>query len=376
MTRKVLLPWLALCFAGCATEDRAADGGGGIEIPNGIEMSVSDSLGKPVVGARVRVVAGDDWASLVASGANPVLDSALTNEQGLVKVPRCSGNCWIEAVSGDAGARQRAPDGATLALFMLGSSPLVGQIPSGSPKAGSIRLAGTNQVALVDASGEFSFDRVIRGSYTLVAEGFAQGPLPAGSVLVGSMGVEALEVGIDTSALLLDNFSDGDVVWAQTNILGACYWWHDADGDKPKVFGVPSINDLIVDSAGQHWARIRVDTTLARYSWANFGLYLGDLPRRLPTLERLRAVHLRVRGEGSWQLKLNRDSSGVGADRVVQIPLTSQWTDVVLPIAAFSAGGAKGWRLQNFVFEAKLPGNIEIARVALEGVTLQDWKLP
>lgn len=376
MIRKPLLPWIALLLAGCASEERAAGSGGGIEIPNGIEMTVSDSFGRPVAGARVRVVAGEDWASLVASGTSPVLDSFLTDDQGRVKVPRCGGNCWIEAVSGSAGARERSPDGSSLALFMYGSTALGGQIPSTSPRAGSIRLAGTALSARVDAAGRFSFDKVLRGAYTLVAEGFPAGPLPAGSALVGARGVEDLQVDIDTSALLLDDFSDLDLVWAQKNVFGPCYWWHDADGDKPKVFGVPSVNELVIDSAGTRQARIRVDTSLARFSWANFGLYMGDRTRRLPDLEHLRAVHLRVRGAGSWQLKLNRDSSKVSADLVASIPLTGDWTDVRLPLSSFSGSGTKGWRLQNFVFESKLPGEIEIDRVALEGVSLRDWRFP
>lgn len=375
MTRKSLLPWIALLMGGCASEERAA-GGGGIEIPNGIEMTVSDSFGKPVVGARVRVVAGDDWASLVASGASPVLDSALTDERGRATVPRCAGRCWIEAVSGNAGARERSPDGSSLSLSMLGSSPLDGRIPTGSPRAGRIRLSGTDQVAQVDLSGGFSFARVIRGAYTLVAEGLPGGPLPAGSAQVGARGVEDLKVEIDTNALLLDDYSDVDVVWAQTNMFGPRYWWHDADGDKAKVFGVASINDLVVDSAGTRFARIRVDTTLARFSWANFGLEMGERNIRLPDLGNLRAVHFRVRGAGSWILKLNRDSADTRSDLVASIPLTADWTDVRLPLAVFSGSGRKGWRLKNFVFETNLPGVLEIDRVALEGVTLLDWRLP
>lgn len=375
MRSRVWLAWSILLLVGCASDDpERVTGGGGIEIPNGIDMSVVDSTGKPVAGARLQVVAGDDWASLVSAGASPVLDSAVTDAAGRVRIPKCEGTCWVEVVSGSVGARAAIVDGASLTLAMSGMTTVSGQIPASAPKVSRMRLCGTDRVATVDGTGRFDLRGVIRGRYSLVAEGVVgKGPLPAGAAVVGYTGVEAVQVAIDTSGVLLDDFTDGDVVWSLGNMFGASYWWLDASGPTEDVFGISTMAQGIHDSAGSRWLGVVVDTTAAKFTWANFGLDLGVPTRRLPLMDRLTAVRFRARGAGNWTLILNRDSSGVSADSKLVLPVASDWTSFRFPVSAFAPVVPRGWRLRNFVFETQEPGRLEIDDVVLEGVGLQDW---
>lgn len=364
----------ALVLVGCASDDRVS-GGGGIEIPNGIDMAVLDSAGKPVVSARVRVIAGDDWASLVASGAIPVLDSATTDAQGRASVERCEGSCWIEVVAGAAGARIASDAGSSLTLALSARARVVGQIPAGMPLAARMRLAGTDLVVPVDVDGRFEFDGVVRGGYALVAEGVGgHGLLPAGGAVVGWAGTEKVGVALDTSALLLDDFSDGDVVWSLRDVFGASYWWYDASIAPASVFGISAMTQSVIDSAGSRWVAMRVDTAAGHVDWANFGLDLGKADRLLPTLARLRAVRMKIRGSGSWKLILSRDSSGVLADLQTDLAPTSDWNVVRIPVSAFGDVGSRAWRLRNFVFWTSAAGTLEIDDVALEGLSIEDWQ--
>lgn len=375
MRRGLSFGALALLLVACS-DDKSA-GGGGIEIPNGIEMAVVDSLGKPAVGVRVRVLAGDDWASLVASGASPVLDSTTTDAQGKAVIPSRDGNFWVEARSASGSAR--AASGDILSHLMLAApASLNGRIPTTSPRPVRMRLAGTDLVAAVDASGSFTFHDVIRGGYALVAEGAkaGAGPLPAGSARVGYDGSAKLDVRIDTSGILLDDFSDGDVAWGLGDVFGPAWWWMNASEPRDSVFGVGGVEKTIRDSAGLRW--MRVDVVKAT-SWANFGLDLGYPEHRLPSIAKISAIRMRARGTGSWNVKLScysdakTETSSMSGVIVLD---DSAWTDVRVPLSSFPSAIPLPNRLRNLVFWTDKPGTLEIDDVALEGVGLQDWLNP
>lgn len=375
MRRGLSFGALALLLVACS-DDKSA-GGGGIEIPNGIEMAVVDSLGAPAVGARVRVLAGDDWASLVASGASPVLDSATTDAQGKAVIPDRRGNFWVEVRSASGSARASSGEIASR-LWLAAPASLVGRIPTSSPRPVRMRLAGTDLVANVDASGNFAFHDVIRGGYALVAEGAkaGAGPLPAGTASVGVGGSAKIDVRIDTSGILLDDFSDGDVAWGLGNVFGPAWWWMDASEPRDTVFGVDDVKKTIQDSAGSRWMRVNV---VKVSSWANFGLDLGYPERRLPSIARISAIRMRVRGTGSWSMKLScySDAKTETSSESGKLVFDEYaWTEVRVPLTSFQPAIALPNRLRNIVFWTDAPGTLEIDDVALEGVGLQDWLNP
>lgn len=381
MTSRLSLGLLAFLLASCASDDRSA-GGGGIEIPNGIDMAVTDSVGAPIAAARVLVLAGDDWASLVSSSASPVLDSALTDANGKVRLPAREGRWWIEVEAASGGARASSLDGSNLSLVLAATAPLAGQIPPESPRPKRMRLAGTDRVATVDASGRFYFPAVIRGSYALVAEGVgANGPIPAGTAVVDSAGVRKIAVHLDTSALLLDDFSDGDVAWSLRDVFGVAYWWLTANDSAKKIFGIATASEAIQSDSTSRWMGVKVSNAEGTLSWANFGLDLGLPTHRLPSLAHLAAVRMRVRGSGKWSLLLNVDNGGESLDWNAPLTLDSTtWTTVRIPVSAFTASTSNvplaNVRLRNFVFWTNAAGAIDIDDIALEGVSLQDWVLP
>ncbi|HOX51183.1 MAG TPA: hypothetical protein PKY05_06835, partial [Fibrobacteria bacterium] len=76
---------MAMGVAGCG---QGEVGGGGIEIPNGVDLKVTVSSGEgtdPAQGMRVRLLARDSWAQRWSDGKPVVLDSALTDASGQVR---------------------------------------------------------------------------------------------------------------------------------------------------------------------------------------------------------------------------------------------------------------------------------------------------
>jgi len=374
----------AAVLAGCSTGDRSA-GGGGIEIPNGVTVVAKDSLGQPVAGARVRVLAAQDWVARLALGGSPVLDSATTDAHGMVTVPSRPESFWIEFEGSAGSARLSSLDGATQVAMLAPTLPVDGQIPSGEPVPARMRLAGTSQVSSVDATGRFRFSKVIRGQYALIAEGIgSRSGESAGDVVVGSGGVEHMGIHIDTTGVLLDDFTDGDLAWSLRELFGYMTWWRNADvpvDSLPKVFGISTLSQAIQCSGNACWLGFTVSDSLP-VSWANFGLELGQHASRLPSVAHLAAVRFKARGTGAWSLILATDSVGTTSTWSSLIALDTGWKTIRIPateirlITATSRSLPGNTRLRNLVFQTAGPGSLAIDDVVLEGVGLQDWVLP
>lgn len=375
--------WLALLagiVAGCSSPDRST-GGGGIEIPNGIKVAVRDSMGRPVVGARVLVLAGDAWVSRLSSGLDPVLDSAWSGSDGDVVVERPAEGVWIEVHASAGSARLSSRDGSSVHAVLSEPVVLAGTLPPGQPHPDLLRLAGTSLTAVVDDQGRFSFPEAPQGSYALVAQS-SDGRSLVGEALLSPQGVERLRLSPDPSSIVLDDFLDGDVDWSLRGLFGPAYWWINAEVPRDSLFRVFGVTEAIEavrgDSTGK-WLGVQVSKAFLSPAWSNFGLDLGLLTGRLPHLGGLTAVRVKVRGRGAWYLKLATDSAGRDQSWRADFRVDSTWTTIRIPLDSlrdeFLAPRTLGrpYRLRNIVFQTQGEGALEVDDLALEGVRLEDW---
>lgn len=377
---RLWLGLLVLIAAGCSSPDRST-GGGGIEIPNGIEVVVRDSMGRPVAGARVLILAGDAWVARLAAGLDPVLDSARSGSDGKVVVQRPSEAVWVEVHGAAGSARLASRDGTPVHAVLAEPVALSGQLPAGIAIPQRLRLAGTALTATVDAQGRFAFPEAAQGSYALVAESSSKRSL-VGDAVLSPQGIERLRLAGDSSGILLDDFLDGDVGWALNGLFGPAYWWLNAEvpfDSLVRVFGVSRTIEAIRTDATGTWLGVSVSKAALSPTWSNFGLDLGLLTGRLPHMGALAAVRFRVRGTGSWSLRLATDSAGRVQTWKAPIVPDSIWSTVRIPVASlrdeFDAPRTIGtaYRLRNLVFQTEGEGTLEVDDVVLEGVHLEDW---
>lgn len=377
--------WLAGCGAGTET---VAGSGGGIEIPNGLVVTVVDAAGAPLQGAKVQHLAGSRWGELAGAGAAVVLDSGVTDARGQVQLPNSGADGWIEARSGSKGVRLRVDSAGTVRAQIAASlHSLAGTWPDSLPVPQRLWLAGTGRSVVPTAAGEFRFDSLPEGGYSFVAQ-TSSGLHDAGAAILGGQGLERFELGMDTSGMLLDDFEDGDVRWRQVPLFGAGYWWRMANnslGGLQAVFGESDIAKSVVSDGNGRYLSMQVSAAAMSVSpWANFGVSLGT-GYVFPDQRKLTGVRVKVRGKGVWTLGLNvRSSKGVEVWRTTALSIDTAWQTLRLPASAFvrveggetgSWGAVKRW-VTTPIFQTAQDGFLEVDDLVFEGISVGDWSRP
>lgn len=355
-------------------------GGGGIEIPNGLDLKVTASGTRPVAGVQVRLLARDSWGQRWLGGAPEVLDSAVTDSFGQAHFAvRADEGYWVEALSGSVGGRLNvdAPGQRTLDLEPLSS--LDGVIDSGGRANVLVRLWGSLRTARTDSQGRFRFDSLPQGSWSLVGRGAGERQIATiGHVEVGLNPKHAAGFRVDSTNIVLDNFADGNSVWALADHFGfGGYWWMASSSPVKGVFGVDGAWQSIVDSAGAWWISAKVAKLAPPNPWANIGLNLGSQTSVLPDFSHATAIRLRVRGHGNWRFRLiERRVSDLG-EWDQNLALLPEWSEIVVPMSAFRGEGepfsGSPRRIREIVFQTEAAGSIEISKVSVEGLALSDW---
>lgn len=371
MNSRGILGCAAVCLlAGCASQadDVAGNNGGGIEIPNGLTVAVKDSLGKPVAHAQVRRLAASHWSELVQAGKGVLFETALTDSNGLASLSWELGtDAWIEALdSAGRGVRASVSDSGTLSLQVAKLRSLAGTWPDSLPKPSRLQLAGTTRSVAPDVAGAFVFDSLPQGTYDLIAEVNAFLHL-AGSGKTNSQAPATFSVSLDTGAVVLDDFADGNNAWKLVNLFGAGYWW---------VLNQDVSKAIVSDSGHYHFHFSLSDSAVP--SWSNFGLSL-DSSQPHPSLGMLRNLRMTMRGEGRWTVLLTAsDASGKENIWQASLALDSSWgtrrlapSAFAMPSSAAKLGGSD--RLVKLVFQVEGRGWADLRDVALEGVSLGDW---
>jgi hypothetical protein len=381
-----ILCGLAACLCvGCASQadDVAGNNGGGIEIPNGLTVVVKDSAGGVVAGAHVRRLAASRWSELAQAGKAVVLDDALTDADGKASLSWEKGSdAWIEVLDGASrGVRAAASDSGRMSVQVAALQRLSGTWPDSLLRPSRLRLAGTARYSSLDASGNFVFDAVPQGAYELVAE-VAEVLHPAGSGNVDGQGTQQLALSLDTGALVLDDFKDGDNIWKLTDLFGPGYWWiSSSETDTKKVFGIESTVQAIHSDSGRHYFGVVVSETDTSV-WSNFGVSMGS-GYVYPDVQNMRDLRMTVRGGGHWRAILNvADESGNSEmwQTSDTLPVDSTWKTLRLRPENFRlvADPAKAWtgtkRLLKPILQVQGGGWMDLREIALEGVPLEAWR--
>ena len=384
MNLRGILGCAAACLlAGCASQadDVAGNNGGGIEIPNGLTVTVKDSLGKPVAKARVRRLAASRWSELMQAGKPVLLETAVTNADGKASLAwEPETDAWIEVLdSAGRGVRKSVNDSGTMALQVAALRQLSGTWPSDLPKPTRLQLAGTAHSCALNASGNFSFDSLPQGNYGVVAEVDAA-LHPAGNAKIDTQGKTQLSLSLDTGAMVLDDFEDGDNVWKLSGLFGPGYWWISSKDTVKKVFGIESTVQAIQSDSGRHYFGVVVseaDTS----AWSNFGISMGS-GYAYPNILNMRDLRVTVRGRGHWRAVVNVMNAS-GNSEMWQtsdtLSVDSTWKTLRLRSQDFYlvADPAKTWtgtkRLVTPILQIQGGGWMDLREIALEGVTLENW---
>ncbi|MBK8801280.1 MAG: hypothetical protein IPN71_04345 [Fibrobacteres bacterium] len=368
---------VAFMMAGCGQGEL---GGGGIEIPNGVELQVTVSGARSLEGVQVRLLARDSWAQRWTEGRPVVLDSARTDPSGQVRFSvRTDEGYWVEALDGGVGGRLNvdAPGERTLNLSPL--SALEGTIDSPQRSGVLVRLWGSTRTVRTDSLGMFRFDSLPQGRWSLVGHGDALRRIASiGRLDVGGQQLVASGLRLDTAGLLLDDFADSNSIWALDGQFGnGGYWWVSSKAPLQDVFGVDGAWQSITGAVGQRRISVRADLGNMLQPWANVGLNFGSTTSVLPDFSKAKSVRVRLRGQGTWMARL---AERKGEDLITwdrPLPVGSDWTEIVLPIETFvgpeaSFSSRARW-IRELVFQTQESGTLEISRVWVDGLALSDW---
>lgn len=366
---------LLLALWGCGDGNM---GGGGIEVPNGLNVTVTSTGAAAPRGAKVRLLARESWSARIASGTSVALDSAWTDSTGHVgfRLPSNKEGWWIEVVSESMGVRAQGDGPGNVSVDLRPLSKLSGSLGAGPIAGVSVHLAGSDRVAVTDAAGRFQFDSLPQGVWNLVARPHkAMAALATVDLALAPASVQGLSV--DTTAVLLDDFSDGSNVWNLHGIFGSGYWWLASADTIAKVFGTTSTSNMIRTDGSAYWLSASVATPVG--SWAGVGIDMGLATGFLPELSGFTGVRVRCRGNGSWTFALD-DLSSPNNNWTAALTLDTAWSTVRIPASALARGGdvwnSAPRRIRQIVFQTTNPGKIEIGGVWLEGASLSDWKGP
>lgn len=380
--REILSCAVTCLMVGCASQvdDVAGNNGGGIEIPNGMSVAVKDSLGRPVANARVMRLAASRWSELRQAGRPVLLETAVTDGNGLANLTWQKGmDAWIEVLDRSGrGVRTSVKDSTAISLQVAALQRLTVTWPGNFQKPSSLQLAGTTRSSTLNDSGKFIFDSLPQGAYALVAQLDTTLQL-AGRVSV-SKGGQQLSLNLDTGAMVLDDFKDGDNIWKLSDLFGAGYWWISSKDTVKKVFGIESTAQAIRDDLGQPYFGVVVSETDASV-WSNFGVSMGA-GYVYPNISNMRDLRVTVRGRGQWRAVVNVMNAS-GDTEMWQttdtLPVDSTWKTLRLKPQNFylPADPTVAWtgvkRLVTPILQIQGGGWMDLREIALEGVTLEDW---
>lgn len=372
-------------LAGCGSDSQVG-GGGGIEIPNGLNLTVNASDNQPASGVAVRVLARESWLQRTLLGGSVVLDSGVTDDQGRasLQVPTGEGY-WVEATRGSQGVRLEGSGTDPQSVVLASLSRLSGVVTD-SPRAGiRVRLAGTSRTTLTDAQGRFQFDGLPQSGYSLVSQD--EGTRTLSRLGKAQLGGQSLDVAVNLPApgtLVLDDFADGDNVWALRDLFGTAYWWLAASGEAgvKGAFGVDGVwKAMQSDGSGNHWIGAVLDgTSLGSSPWAGVGLDMGPSTGWLPDLSKATALRIRVRGRGIWNLNLIEKRGTTEVTWASPVSLDTIWTEIRIPTADLqsTAGPSETWGSQERVIrqillQTSAGGQLDLGELAVEGTSLADW---
>jgi hypothetical protein len=203
-----------------------------------------------------------------------------------------------------------------------------------------------------------------------------------GGAVVGYQPRDILTKASDTGSVVLDDFSDGDNVWALTDLFGSAYWWIAASGeDLTSVFGVDGSLKAIQSDSTRRWMGITVDgSRLGGNPWAGLGLDLFPTGGTFPDFSAATSIRVQVRGQGAWNLNVIEERGDSMVTWAAAIPVDSTWSTrrIATSDLAPTSGSPEAWnarrrKIRQFMFQTSASGRLDLGELAVESATLGDW---
>jgi|GEM_PF-2681718 len=371
--------------------------GGGIEIPNGVQASitvrVTDSAGMALSNMPMQLVAGESWASRTQSGKSVVLDSVVTDSLGVVRLDVTESRVFLLARRGNQGVcialQPRDSAGHDRANPLPVPLRTLGRIALKSTMSQNLAVYGTPWHLLEKAGGaEYLLDSIPQGDYMPVgieASGLKMGQTI--SVRFDTLTDVAAMVFSNPENLMIANFENRRVlgIWDPMHVGG--YWWATASVDGVNSwdhFGMKRLEDLLDSVDGNVYAGVKVAFVDSGASVANFGLDFSTEPVNT-NLSKAGYISFLARGAGLWVFYVQtQDSSGAHSLRWMHpFALTPNWTRYEIPMTSFvcESDSLEIWgqatRLgTNIFWQTAKNGNIDVDDVVLGGLHFIDWVDP
>ena len=298
----LLLALSPLALAGCGDESAGTT----TETTNGIVVAsgvVARLDGTPARGALVRLIDDEHWLERVSGGLSPTLDSAYADADGRFALRGKTGRANVQADDGDQAVLLRldSAGGEDLEVKLDTAASLEGSVPREGTSGSRFLLSGTAYGADL-ADGEYSFAKVAKGNYAIVAALGSGGDETLRSV--ASVGVKAAAQekdfeNLDTAKVMVDDFDDAEDLTTLGRIIGAGWRYHGTDAPSK------ASRELVSEGA---WSgrSLRAKFTLAAedtLAWGTVGLFFGDYGESFD-LTGLQAVEFRAKGHGLFEFSL------------------------------------------------------------------------
>ena len=352
-----LLYSCVLALLACSSKHEVAGGGIWDETENGVAVLVSDSAGKPIASARVRLLPLSAWSANVLAGQSPVQDSAVTGRDGRALLHTTEWPATLE-VETSAGMHQQLLRGPDSALHVVPKAPaqLTGTLVADTGSLPQwVRLAGTSLRTPLDSTGKFSFARVPAGQQGVVAERGTYLSLVTTRVVSSrdSMRMGALALHSDAD-VLLEDFEDFHGVNRYDAITGSG-WWYTAYDTLSRVYPDAPADGIVTGSEawqGGHSLHVRlaVDTNApGKYALVGMDIEDGvaskDLTHAFHDLRHLDSITFMARGSGHMYMQVFsgiKVIDGFAQPISAKFTLDSVWTRVAMYPQDFKGVDSQG----------------------------------
>lgn len=389
---------VGLVIACGSFSDEQSRRGGGLEIPNGVQASVTvrvtDSAGRALRNLPVQLVAGESWAQRVQAGTSVVLDTFVTDSHGVVRLEVTESRVFLLARYGNQGVHMALHPRDSAGYDRANPMPIpmrsLGRLSLKAVQNQELTVFGTPW-RLVEqlSSGLYELDSVPQGDYMPV--GVESVGLQMGQTIVtnkfDTLTDASAMVFSDPDNLRLTNFENRrlQAIWDPMHVGG--YWWTTATAGGLETWdhlGIQRLSDLLDSAEGNVFASVDVQFLEPTDAVANFGLDFSTQPVNT-NLSLASSVSFMARGAGDWVFYVQtQDSSGGNVLRWARaILVTDTWQKFQLPLNGFvcETDSTQVWKGAtrlgtNLFWQTNTNGNIQVDDLVLEGLEFKDWVDP
>jgi hypothetical protein len=350
---------LAAAYFSCGLDPLA--GGSGTETVNTYVL-LSD--GSPAKGATVRIIYPECWFDSVSVKESPIVLGTVVEESGSVALSNAERNreCNIQIDHSEEGLFLPSITIGQIdhdTLYLEPYASYTGSFTTSSLDINQMYLSGSTYQASIGSDGNFFFNGVAAGTYTLV--GVSGAPSPYRVTICGavtlSTNVNAADSTLNAvpNRLLIDNFESG---FGPTSLGGIApkLWWYTVS-DSGMLYWKRSSNSwrwipytghtytTILPISGENNRGLALHFTSVLSSIvtppiATSGIFLKDVNTNGLNLSAMTSISMRVRGKGVVQVRfpsITLDSISLyNSAYSYRLTLTNSWRQCIIPVDSLS----------------------------------------